>query len=177
MVSIGFALASAVTSWIGGNLVGSYGRVVVVWGLVGMLACVGGLVLVALYTDPAWTPYLAAAVMTIGGAGGGLVIAPNQTLTLGDIPVKQGGLAGSVGQLGQRIGAAVGTAVALSLFYAAIYRESGSHDSLVVYHDAYAFAMLSVGIFLALAFLVSIVDLTARRRNAGSPEGAGDPVP
>lgn len=177
MVSIGFALASAITSWIGGNLVGTYGRIVVVWGLVAMLACVGGLVLVALYADPARVPYLAAVIMTIGGAGGGLVIAPNQTLTLGDIPVKQGGLAGSVGQLGQRIGAAVGTAVALSLFYAAIYRESGSHDSLVVYHDAYAFGMLSVGVFLALAFLVSIVDLTARRRGAPAPQGAGEPVP
>ncbi|MDW4571846.1 MFS transporter [Microbacterium sp. M3] len=180
MVSIGFALASAVTSWIGGNLVSTHGRIVVVWGLVAMLACVGGLVLVALYSDPAWTPYLAAAVMTIGGAGGGLVIAPNQTLTLADVPVKQGGLAGSVGQLGQRIGAAVGTAVALSLFYATIYRESGSHDSLVVYHDAYAFGMLSVGVFLALAFLVSIVDLTARRareRRGDPTETAGAPAP
>lgn len=180
MVSIGFALASAVTSWIGGNLVSTHGRVVVVWGLAGMLLCVGGLVLAALYSDPAWTPYIAAAVMTVGGAGGGLVIAPNQALTLGDIPVKQGGLAGSVGQLGQRIGAAVGTAVALSLFYAAIYRESGSHDSLVVYHDAYAFGMLSVAVFLALAFLVAIVDLTARRTardRKAAVSGAGTPVP
>jgi MFS family permease len=187
MVSIGFALASAVTSWIGGNLVSIHGRVVVVWGLVGMLLCAVGLVLTALYSDPAWTPYIAAAVMTVGGAGGGLVIAPNQALTLGDIPVKQGGLAGSVGQLGQRIGAAVGTAVALAMFYAVIYRESGSHDSMVVYHDAYAFGMLSVGVFLALAFLISIVDLTARRsrastrtaRNGARVAGrdAGDPVP
>ncbi|MGN6219131.1 MAG: MFS transporter [Microbacterium sp.] len=179
MVSIGFALASAVTSWVGGNLVSTRGRVVVVWGLVGMLLCVAGLVLTALYSDPAWTPYIAAVVMTVGGAGGGLVIAPNQTLTLADIPVKQGGLAGSVGQLGQRIGAAVGTAVALSMFYAAIYRESGSHDDLVVFHDAYAFGMLSVGVFLALAFLVAIVDLTARRnrRRVAVEAGADTPVP
>ncbi|MBW9092247.1 MFS transporter [Microbacterium jejuense] len=178
MVSIGFALASAITSWVGGNLVTTHGRIVVVWGLVGVLVCVAGLVLTALFSDPAWTPYLAAAVMTVGGAGGGLVIAPNQTLTLADIPVKQGGLAGSVGQLGQRIGAAVGTAVALSMFYAAIYRESGSHDDLVVFHDAYAFGMLSVGVFLALAFLVAIVDLTARRRQrAGDVAETGGLVP
>ncbi|MET0735310.1 MAG: MFS transporter [Microbacterium sp.] len=173
MVSIGFALASAVTSWLGGNLVGKYGRIVVVWGLAGMLLCVGGLMLAALYTDPAVTPYVMAAVMVVGGAGGGLVIAPNQTLTLMDIPVKQGGVAGSVGQLGQRIGAAVGTAVALSLFYSTIYRESGSHDDLVVYHDAYAFGMISVGVFLALAFLVSILDLSARRKGADSGPSKG----
>ena len=183
MVSIGFALASAVTSWIGGNLVSTHGRVVVVWGLVGVLICAGGLVLTALYTDPAWTPYVAAGVMIIGGMGGGLVISPNQALTLADIPVKQGGLAGSVGQLGQRIGAAVGTAVGLSLFYSAIYRESGTHDDLVVYHDAYTFGMLSVGLFLGLAFLVAVVDLTARRAHrkaragADALSGAETPVP
>ncbi|WP_404434442.1 MFS transporter [Microbacterium lacus] len=164
MISIGFALASAVTSWIGGNLVGKFGRIVVVWGLIGMLVCVGGLVLCALFVPAAWTPYAMAAVMVVGGAGGGLVIAPNQTLTLADVPVKQGGVAGSVGQLGQRIGAAVGTAVALSLFYATIYRETGTATDEVIYHDAYAFGMLSVGIFLALALIVAVVDLTARKR-------------
>ena len=164
MTSIGFALASAVTSWIGGNLVGRYGRVVVVWGLVGLLAGVGGLVLAALFTDPAWTPYVMAAIMVVGGAGGGLVIAPNQTLTLADVPVKQGGVAGSVGQLGQRVGAAVGTAVGLSLFYATIFRETGAAADAVVYHDAYAFGMIAVGLFLSLAVIVAVVDLTARRR-------------
>jgi MFS family permease len=149
----------------------------VVWGLVGVLLCAGGLVLVALYSAPAWTPYLAAAMMVVGGAGGGLVIAPNQALTLADIPVKQGGLAGSVGQLGQRIGAAVGTAVGLSLFYSAIYRESGTHDDVVVYHDAYAFGMVSVGVFLGVAFLIAIVDLTKRRHRAAERDGGGDPVP
>jgi MFS family permease len=178
MTSIGFALASAVTSWFGGNLVSSHGRIIVVWGLVAILASVGGLVLAALYTDPAWTPYVMAAIMTVAGAGGGLVIAPNQTLTLADIPVKQGGLAGSVGQLGQRIGAAVGTAVALSLFYATIYRESGADsDTLVVYHDAFAFGMMAVGLFLALAFIVSIVDLTVRRKNHEVPDGAEPRMP
>ena len=67
-----------------------------------------------------------AGVMVIGGIGGGLVMSPNQTLTLADIPVKQGGIAGSIGQLGQRIGTSVGTAVALSLFYATIYREGAA---------------------------------------------------
>ncbi len=178
MVSIGFALSSAIASWVGGNLVGRYGRPVVVWGLVGILACVGGLVLTAVYADPAWTPYVMAGVMVVGGFGGGLVIAPNQTLTLAEIPVKQGGVAGSVGQLGQRIGTAVGTAVALSLFYATIYRETGAHDDLVVYHDAYAFGMLSVALFLGIAFIVSILDLRERRKgqaeDADAAELSGD---
>jgi hypothetical protein len=92
------------------------------------------------------------------------VMSPNQTLTLADIPVTQGGVAGSIGQLGQRIGTSVGTAVALSLFYATVYRESGSAPDIVVYHDAYAYGMTAVAIFIALALLISIVDLSSRRR-------------
>lgn len=164
MVTIGFALASAASSWIGGNIVGKYGRPVVVWGLALVLLCVGGLVLTALYASDSVTPYVMASIMTVGGIGGGLVIAPNQTLTLADIPVKQGGVAGSVGQLGQRIGAAVGTAVALALFYATIYREDGTETQAVIFHDAYAFGMTAVGLFIALAFIVAVIDLSGRRR-------------
>jgi MFS family permease len=166
MVTIGFALASAVSSWVGGNIVGTYGRPVVVWGLGLVLVCVAGLVATALYVPDTATPYVMAGVMVIGGIGGGLVISPNQTLTLADIPVRQGGLAGSVGQLGQRIGTAVGTAIALALFYATIYREQddGAVDA-VVFHDAYGFGMVSVGIAVAIAFVIAVVDLSARRRS------------
>lgn len=165
MVTIGFALASAVSSFVGGTLVGKYGRPVVVWGLALVLVCVGGLMATALYVPDAATPYVMAGVMIIGGIGGGLVISPNQTLTLADIPVREGGLAGSVGQLGQRIGTAVGTAIALALFYATIYREQDASVDAVVFHDAYGFGMVSVGLAVAIALGISVVDLSARRRS------------
>jgi hypothetical protein len=112
-----------------------------------------------------------AAALLVAGAGGGLVVSPNQTLTLSEIPVREGGLAGSVGQLGQRVGTAVGTAIGLSLFYATIYRESDAGlESLAVFHDAYAYGMAAVGLFLAIATLISVVDLiNLRRRGAVSP--------
>lgn len=164
-VTVGFALSSAVASWLGGNLVTRYGRSVVVWGLVVVLLSVGGLAVAALLVPADLVAWVMAGIMFVGGFGGGLVIAPNQTLTLADIPVKRGGLAGSVGQLGQRIGTAVGTAVALSLFYATIFRETDSEPAFVVYHDAYAIGMASVAMFVALAFVFSIVDLTARKKD------------
>ena len=46
-----------------------------------------------------------------------------------------------------------------------------------MYHDAYAFGMLSVALFLALAFVVSIVDLTARRKGGSRPSATDSPVP
>lgn len=58
----------------------------------------------------------------------------------------------------------MGTAVGLSLFYATIYREDDGTHSLSTYHDAYAYGMISVGLFVGLAFILGVVDLGARRR-------------
>jgi len=164
MVTIGFALTSAVGSWIGGSLVVRFGRPIVVWGLVLVIVCVGGLTLVVLLADPAVTIYLMGGVMVVGGVGGGLVLSPNQTLTLAEVPVAQGGLAGSVGQLGQRIGTAIGTAVALALFYATIYRENDGRPTSVVFHDAFGYGMISVAIFVSVALVLALLDLGQRRR-------------
>ncbi len=167
MVSIGFAVASAASSYLGGRAVTRIGRPLVVWGLGIMLASVIGLAVVAYTTPPGAAEFAMAAILTVGGIGGGLVIAPNQTLTLAEVPVRQGGLAGSVGQLVQRVGTAVGTAVALSLFYSTVFREEGSGAStIVVYHDAYALGLMAVGLFLVAALLLGVVDLGSRRRRA-----------
>ena len=77
-----------------------------------MLVSVVALTVVAFTVPVDVVAYAMAAVMLVAGIGAGLVVAPNQTLTLAEIPTRSGGLAGSVGQLGQRIGTAVGTAVA-----------------------------------------------------------------
>jgi MFS family permease len=168
MVTIGFALASALTSWFGGLWVNRIGRPLVVWGLAVMLISTAGLVVAALFVPSGGVIWVMAAIMIVAGAGGGLVVSPNQTLALADIPPKRGGLAGSVGQLGQRIGTSIGTAIALAFFYSTIYSEGDSAATIVVFHDAYAVGMVAVGVFLSLAFVVSLVDLTARAKKTTS---------
>lgn len=165
MVSIGFALASAISAWIGGNLVARRGRAVVVAGLVVILASTVLMGLAARYVPSTRVEWAMAAVMVIAGVGGGLVVAPNQALTLGHVPVRDGGLAGSVGQVCQRIGTAVGTAVGLSSFYYVIYHQVGrtSHD-LDAYRTGYQLAMLVVSGFLLAALALAVVDLRARRK-------------
>ena len=167
MVTIGFALTSAFSSWRGGLLVERYGRSLVVVGLAILLVGLGLLMAAAILTPPSITPFVMAAAFLIGGTGGGLVISPNQTLTLHDIPPVEGGLAGSVGQLGQRIGTAIGTAVALSLFYSTLYKERNSGQGTVeLYHHAYGVGMLSATLFFAVAMFIGVVDLGARKRRA-----------
>ena len=43
-------------------------------------------------------------------------------------------------------------------------RYEAGRAGLDVYHDAYAYGMVSVAIFVALAFLLGVVDLASRRR-------------
>lgn len=171
MVSIGFAVASAFSSYYGGLLVNRFGRQLVTIGLLTVLVSVVALTIVAYTMPPETVAYGMAAALLVAGAGGGLVVSPNQTLTLSEIPVREGGLAGSVGQLGQRVGTAVGTAIGLSLFYATIYRESDAGlESLAIFHDAYAYGMAAVGLFLAIATFISVMDLiNLRRRGAMAP--------
>lgn len=167
MVTIGFAVMSAVAAWFGGTLVTRIGRPLVVVGLGIVIVAVGALAVVAELLPAATIAFGFAGVMAVAGFGAGLVVSPNQTLTLAEIPTREGGLAGSVGQLGQRIGTAVGTAVALSLFYSTIYSAGeGVHPPIAVFHEAYVYGLISVGVFLALAFLLAVIDLGARRRGA-----------
>ncbi len=163
MVSIGFALTSAVSAWIGGNLVDRYGRLVVVTGLV--IVVVGTVALGVIgYAMPVHgIEWAMAGALALAGFGGGFVVAPNQALTLSHVPIADGGLAGSVGQLGQRVGTAIGSAVGLSLFYATIYHEAGSTNAqLPVFRDAYVVSMAAVVVFAVAALVMAILDMRAR---------------
>lgn len=164
MVTITFALASALTSWWGGTMVNRIGRPLVVAGIAVMIAGVVMLGLSAHLLTAEAVPWVMAGVMLLAGLGGGVVIAPNQTLALADVPVERGGLAGSMGQLGQRIGTAIGTAVALSLFYATVYAAQEREGAEITYRDAYEHGLYAVAALLVIALLVGLLDLRQRVR-------------
>ena len=167
MVSIPFALASAVTSWLGGRLVNTHGRRIVVLGVALAGLGIGATLPIAAFASDASMPWLIAAVLTVAGAGGGFVISPNQTLTLQDVPVTQGGVAGSVAQVGQRVGTAIGVAVASSTFFATLYAEQGLDNPLAIYRDAYLRGTAVVVGLLVIALFLSLLDLRKRSVPAG----------
>ncbi|GGE92375.1 MFS transporter [Mycetocola zhadangensis] len=163
MVSIPFALASAATSWIGGRLVNRHGRKIVVLGVALAGIGIAATLPISAYASEAWLPWLMAAVLTIAGAGGGFVISPNQTLTLQDVPVTQGGVAGSVAQVGQRVGTAIGVAVASSTFFATLYAGQGLNDSTEVYREAFGRGTTIIVALLVIALVLSLLDLRKRK--------------
>ncbi|WP_261809057.1 MFS transporter [Nonomuraea sp. C10] len=112
-----FAVGSAGAAVVGGRLVNRAGRRVVVAGLVtvvaGLLATMAATLVV-----PGRDVALATALpLLVAGVGSGLTIAPNQAVTLSQVPPAGGGSAAGVLQTGQRLGSAIGIAAAGSVFF------------------------------------------------------------
>lgn len=171
LTSVPFALASAVSSWWAGGRVLRWGRSIVVLGAALGLVGFSGLLLAGLLLPTEFAPLGMGAALAIAGAGGGMVVSPNQTLMLNDIPVVKGGLAGSIGQLAQRVGTAIGIAFCASAFYATLAREAALADD-VAYHDAYRNAVLVTLALVVVTLAVGLVDVIGRRvrRGGGGPD-------
>lgn len=137
-----FALGSAASAAVAGRLVERFGRRLTV---VGLTCVVLGLAAAAIVLLP----------LLLAGIGGGATISPNITLTLECVPVRMAGAAGGALQTGQRIGAAVGTAVLATVFYAIV---SGGR-----YPDAVAAALLAAAGFSCIALGAALLELRARR--------------
>ena len=100
-----------------------------------------------------------AAPFLLAGLGSGLVISPNQTLTLSQVPVERAGTAGGVLQTGQRVGAAAGIAFTGSTFYGAVASSRGD------YALAFSRGLLVIGGFIVLALLLAVFDSVGSRRH------------
>jgi EmrB/QacA subfamily drug resistance transporter len=152
-----FALGSAVSAAIGGRLVERFGRRLTVIGLTGVLT---GLVvtigMVLVVPAESLTGALAAPLL-VAGIGGGLVISPNITLTLREVPVRMAGSAGGALQTGQRVGAAIGTAALPGVYYLVLGATGQDHQ--VAAAVALSGAVLSV----TAALVIAVRDLRHER--------------
>lgn len=152
--TVPFALSSALAAWYGGRLVERFGRALVIVGTAIVAIAIGGLAAAATLTPPHLSEWPMAAAMLVGGVGGGLVISPNQTLTLSEVPREEGSVAGSIQQLGQRLGTAVGLAAISAVFFRDVH--SGQHAPVSAYHSGvlagYAIAFGLVVLTLATGF-------------------------
>jgi len=159
LASTPFALDSAVGAWLGGRVITRIGSRLVAAGLV--LVIVGLLaswVAIGLVDSPA-VGWAVAAPFLVAGLGSGLVIAPNQTLALSEVPPRQGGAAGGVLQTGQRIGSAAGIAAVGSLYYSRLASTGGDFSAAV--RDGFVLIVA----FVAVALAIGIADIVVDRRS------------
>jgi EmrB/QacA subfamily drug resistance transporter len=168
--ALSFAIGSAVSAGIGGRYVFRFGRSMIVGGLVMVAVGLAGTALLTTYYTGDHIGLLNSIPLLVAGFGSGVVISPNQTLTLNDVPPAEGGTAAAVLQTGQRIGTAIGTAVAGSLFFGELTTSHGN------FHEAAAHALWGAVVVVGVVLLAGIADLLRGRINARST-GKLDGVP
>ena len=147
-----FALGSTVSAVFGGRLVDRWGRRLTVVGLIGVLVGMSAAAIVLRLAPTEWVGWAVAPALLLGGLGGGLVISPNITMTLHDVPVRMAGSAGGALQTGQRFGAAIGTATLPALFYLVL--ASTGND----FRAAVAAALVAAVVGVAAALLIAVVE-------------------
>ena len=115
-----FTLGSAVSAPVAGRLVNRFGRRLVAGGLVLVTVGLGGVYAATQFLPGPAVSLALAAPLLVAGAGGGAVISPNQTLTLSEVPSREGGSAAGVLQTGQRVASAIGVATVGAVFFATL---------------------------------------------------------
>src|SRR3954470_8074177 len=151
-----FAIGGALVSPWGSRQVLRRGPKLVALGLATVLVGLAG-VWLAVGAHPGndvalWT----ALPLLVAGLGGGLVISPNLTLTLSQVPVERAGSAGGVLQTGQRIGTAAGIAVTGNIFYTQLASSHGDFAS------AFRHGIISIATFAVAALVLVLADAFTR---------------
>ncbi|GIF14174.1 MFS transporter [Actinoplanes teichomyceticus] len=153
-----FALGSAVTAAAGGRRVERTGRTLVVAGLAVVAAGLAGTVVALHLFSGSAAGWATVAPLLVAGLGSGLVISPNQTLTLSEVPVRRAGSAAATLQTGQRIGAAVGIAGVGAVFFNRLAHHGGDWGL------AFRTSLSMTIAFVVAALLAATADVLAGRR-------------
>ncbi|MGW2253883.1 MFS transporter [Kitasatospora sp. NPDC001660] len=153
-----FAVGSAFAAAFGGRVVTRLGRRLVVAGLVLVLVGLAASILAVWLGPGTWTGWATALPLLVAGVGSGLVISPNQTLTLQQVPLARAGSAGGVLQTAQRVGSAAGIAIVGSVFFASV--QGRNPDWSLAFRLG---ATVAAGLILA-ALVIALADLAAGRR-------------
>jgi EmrB/QacA subfamily drug resistance transporter len=159
-----FAVGAAVAAGAGGSFTARHGRAMVVIGLVMAAIGLGGVLLAVHDVQTRTIGWITIAPMLLTGLGSGLVIAPNEALTLSNVPRRRAGSAAGVLQTGQRVGSSLGIALVSTVFY----RDFAPNP----HQAAHA---LGVGLAITLGFVVltlipAIADLVGQRRHRAANE-------
>ena len=154
-------MAAAFASQIAGRYVLRFGRRMVIAGFAVAFAGLALTTLTAMGVEKAGLSFwLLAAPLTLIGVSQGMTISPNQTLTLNSVDPRYGGVAGGILQLGQRVGAAIGTALIPGIVF-------GLTEGGYPWGDAFTVAMSIIMALTVAALGVSVIDRRRERSTTG----------
>jgi EmrB/QacA subfamily drug resistance transporter len=159
-----FAVGSASSAALAGRFATRLGRPLVAAGLVAVVIALAVTAVVADHVRGSSVGWALAPSLLVAGVGSGVVISPNLTLALTEVPVEWAGSAGGVLQTAQRIGAAMGIAAVGSTFFARLVSGHGDWAGALVRG-----LVLCTGIVL-VALVIALVDLLHRRPSPSRSE-------
>ncbi|MDK8435617.1 MFS transporter [Brevibacterium sp. GP-SGM9] len=157
MIGLPAALVSAVSADVSGRFVFQVGRRLVVWGIVTcLLGLVSTILVVYLVSQGIGSEWWMLLSLVFIGAAQGMVISPNQTLTLQDVPLRYAGSAGGVLQTGQRIGTSMGLAIMTALAFA-VTAVSDWNIGMIA-------SFIAIAVIVILAGIVGVVEVRRGRK-------------
>ncbi|MET8000971.1 MFS transporter [Nonomuraea glycinis] len=155
-----FALGSASAAVVGGRLVTRAGRRVVATGLTAVIVGLAATMAATLLVPGPGVALATALPLLVAGLGSGLVISPNQAITLSEVPPEGGGSAAGVLQTGQRLGSAIGIAAAGSVFFGSLPEG---------WPTAFRHGLLVVVLCVTIALTAALYDLIRTRTTTDQP--------
>jgi arabinose efflux permease family protein len=168
VIGVPASLVGAVAAPLAGRRVIRVGRVIVLagmlLGIIGLLATIG---IIRMHAIAGWSPWWIALTLVALGVGQGIVVSPNQTLSLADVPLEYAGAAGGILQTGQRIGTSIGIAAITGI----TFRTAGASG----WSAAAQAGLFAATAAIAVSAAVAIVDLRASHVSRASrfAEAAG----
>ena len=159
-----FAAGAAVSATVAGRLAARYGRDLIAAGLLLILAGLLGSALAVALAPSHGTGWATLVPLLIAGIGGGMIVAPNQSLSLSHVPLPEAGAAAGLLQTGQRLGTSAGLAAAGAAFFATLH----AHGS---YTSAYRNGVFVTAAITAVALILTLTD----RHRAATEALAGRP--
>lgn len=170
VASLPFAIGSGASAALSGKVVTRFGRPMVVVGAVMVLIGALGTAWAAHVVTGTGLGWATALPLLVAGIGSGLVISPNITLTVAEVPVAQAGVAGGMQQTAQRVGSAAGIAITGSVFYGVL--QSSAKGGRPDFSTALVHGLLIVAVFVTVAMILGVIEvvglrLRARRSQAG----------
>lgn len=160
LIGLPGAVLSVFSSHWSGRAVMQYGRKVVIAGILCAMSGVAlSILVIQLQAAGAVSVWWLLATLSLVGMAQGMVISPNQTLTLAEVPLDYAGSSGGIVQTGQRLGTSMGIAMITALAFAVL---SGSDWSAAI---TAGFAVIGLVMLLTLAVAVRDQRLRQAHRN------------
>ena len=157
LIGLPSALANAVFAPIAGRHITRIGRPLVLWGFAfAMTGLSLSILVVVLHYSVGSSEWWLLGSLALQGVGQALVISPNQTLTLAEVPLRYAGSAGGVMQTGQRVATSIGIAMITGIVFTVV----SAHGWMAAFIAGFGTVLLIV----AAAGAVGVMDLVQGRR-------------